>query len=545
MRSMQRIGWIVRCAVALGLVVLASHSLLGVSDGDGLGHDESIALLSMAGHQMDLGRLKPQEIQPLAAIQEQTQLAPDRGLAELARGLRGSDFHPPLYFVLGRLWLQAGGLFGASAYPPASARGIDVRLTRLSSLLLVLAVLLLALSGVYRRDEVGLAHLAAAALLPTVPYLTSQGFNCRPYALLILLTVLAWVLLVERVSLAEENTGSDDAQESAKILRFDLAIGLVLGLGLLTHYLFLFYAFGVLIGLVWTGRRGLISAVRAGLVTTAVFGPWLLFVGKRSFTPPGHLRKETASAEVALERIERLLRDYLSLGDAFPTLPAWLLPAVLSLGVLALLCHKNGCSRALAAVLALPFLGPLLVDLFVGRSLLAVDRVAVAAVPLLLWGLCWLMANLPRRIAPMLLAILSICAIYASPGHSFDSNRYIQGGNVVQQVLGGAEQPRLLVVTTADARGQLLRRTRYLPREADLAFVPANELARSLPTLAVPYTHLYVLGVPRPYGGRQKYRRKHAEAYDKALKAAGWKRVKSKKRRRNGWALYARGARGN
>jgi len=538
MISMQRMQFLARGSVCLLLLGLAVVSLLKIADGDGLGHDESIALLSMTGHQLDLRPLEAGKIQPLVEIHEYAQLDPERGLADLARGLRAADFHPPLYFALGRLWLQAGAKLNTPAHPPARARPIDIWLTRLSGLFLVLAVGALVFAGMRRNDAVGLAHLGTAASLPTVPYLAGHGFNCRPYALVALLAVLAWVLLLERITIAEK-TDTGEAVPS-RILRLDLAVGLVLGLGLLTHYLFLFCALGILVSFLWMGRRGLISALRAGLVTTAVFGPWLLFAGKRVLTPPAHLRKVTPSPEVALERLERLLRDYLSMGDTLSELPVWLLPSALAVVVACLLCHKSRVSRSLALALMLPFAGPLLVDLFAGKSLLAVDRVAVAAVPLALWAICWSLANLPRRIAPMAVAVIALVAIYASPPHSFRGNRYIQGGAVANKILQRAKDPRMLVVTTADARGQLLRRTRYLPSDSDLAFVPAGELARRLPTLAAPYTHLYVMGVPHPYGGRQRFRRNHANAYDRALKAGGWKRVKSKKRHRNGWALYVR-----
>ncbi len=535
---MQRMQLLMRGSVGLLLLGLAVVALLGVADADGLGHDESIALLSMTGHQLDLRSLDAGKIQPLVEIHKYTQLDSERGLGDLARGLRAGDFHPPLYFAIGRLWLQAGAAVGISAHPPAHARPIDIWLTRLSGLFLVLAVAVLVLAGLRRNDPVGLTHLGTAASIPVVPYLAGHGFNCRPYALVALLAVLAWVLLLERLTVAEK-TDPGEAVHS-KILRLDLAVGLVLVLGLLTHYLFLFCALGILSSFLWMGRRGLVSAIRAGLVTTALFVPWLVFAGKRVLTPPAHLRKVTPSAEVALERLERLLRDYLSMGDVLPELPVWLLPCVLAFVIVCLVCHKSRVSRSLALALMLPFVGPLLVDLLAGKSLLAVDRVAVAAVPLAVWGICWPLANLPRRIAPMVVAVIVVVSVYASPAYSFRGNRYIEGGAIVNKILQRAHDPRMLVVTTADARGQLLRRTRYLPPESDLAFVPAGELARRLPALAAPYTHLYVMGVPRPYGGRQKFRRKHADAYDKALKAGGWKRAKSKKRHRNGWALYVR-----
>ena len=540
MGSMQRIRWWARGALAALLLGLAAAALPGLSDADGLGHDESIALLSMTGHQLDRGPLDAGKIQPLSILHQQVQLDPSRGIADLFYGLRATDFHPPLYFVLGRLWLQAGGLVGVSTYPPATAVPIDVWLTRLSGLLLVLAVAVLVVAGLRRQDAVGLAHLAAAASIPHLPYLASHGFNCRPYALVALLAVVGWVLLLERLRFTEGTGSLSEAATRAAILRLDLALGLVLGLGLLTHYLFLFYALGILIPFLGMGRRGLASAVRAGLVTVALFGPWLLFAGERVLKPPAHLRKVTPSAEIAIERLDRLLRDYLSLGDSLPELSHWVLPGALALGLLLLLCHNSRVSRALAAVLALPFLGPLCVDLAVGRSLLAVDRVAVAAVPIGLWAIGWALANLPARLAPFVVAAAAILVVSAAPEHSFRANRYIQGGDVASAILERADVASMLVVTTADARGQLLRRTRYLPSSADLAFVPARDLAKTLPTLAAPYTHLYVLGVPRPYGGRQKFRRKHAETYDKALRARGWTRTRSKRRHKNGWALYSK-----
>ncbi len=538
----------VRGAVALLVVLLAARSVLLPADGDGLGHDESIALLAMTGHQYDLDALEPKTIVPLAPVLATTELDPDRGLADLARGLRGRDFHPPLYFVLGQAWLRIGPIFGTSAHPPADARAVDRWLTRLSGCLFWLAVVALAVAGWRREDAVGLAHLGAAAALPTLPYLAMQAFNCRPYPLVVLLAVVAWVLVVERVAPEAPADGAGDGVDDGARAgrRLDVAIGVVLGLGLLTHYLFVFFAAGVVAALLGLGRRGVGAAARAVGAATVLFGPWLIFAGGRVLKPPAHLRKPTAGPVEAFEHLDKLLRKYFSTGDLEAPYAFWMLPAALALVCLLLAVLPRGesvratVSRRVALCLAAPLAGPLLFDLLASRSLLSIDRVAVASVPLLVWAGAWLLALLPGRWAPGLVAAAALAAVTLSPGHEFDDNRFLAGGAKARAALARVPDGRLLVATTADARGQLLRRVRYLPREADLVFVPAGTLSRRTPDLARPYTHLHVLGVRHAYGGRPRFKKRHSDDLDEALKEDGWRRVASKNRRRNGWALYSR-----
>lgn len=497
----------------------------------GLHHDEAITLLAATGHQEDLRRLVPGMALPVASIHALEELDPLRGPLDVARGLVRTDFHPPLYFVAAHLWLQLGAAAGVPAGSHTDPLAVDRWLARLSGGAVLLAVGLFLLEGLRRRDRAGVAGLGAAVLLVANPYVGQQADSCRPYALVILLAAASWILLLRLL-------GQDDRRDTFRAV----LLGLVLGMGILTHYLFAPCAVGMILALL-QGRGGPRRAVLAGGVAALVFAPWLAFAGSRVIEPPSHLRRGAGGMATCVERIDDLLRGYFALvepaGARHPW-PPWVLPALLGVACLVLLARGGRVGRALCLVLVLPLGLPLAVDLGLDRRLLSVDRVAVAFVPLASWGAAWLLLVCGRRAGPALLLVAAAALLHAAPPpEDVYPNRYVRGGAKLAAELARDDGARALVVTTADARGQLLQRVRYVPGETDLVLVQAPKLARQVPELARGYSHVFVLGV-RHARGHPGFRSRHAVRLDKRMEAAGFRRVASRSWKEDGWALYRR-----
>ena len=535
---------LIGCALLCGATLQAAwHDFVVQAPRGGLRHDESISLQAITGHQEDLERLVPGQIVPMASVHAMDVLDDDRGPARVARGLARTDFHPPLYFLLGHGWLRLGDRLGVPTRDHSDVLAVDLWLARLSGGLIFAALALLCAEGLRRRDRIGVACVAAAPLFLASQQIERESGNCRPYALLILLTVAAWLLLLRR--LAPRAGGPASTGDGPGI-----ALGVVLGLGLLTHYLFAFVAAPVVLaGL--QGRGGLRRAAITTATATTVFAPWLLYQGTRAFLAPGHLRKAATGWGMSIKRIDALLRRYFSGSPQLESLAGtaaehgfevapWMLPGALAITCAILLVRRGPVGRALGLALLLPLALPLAVDLAVGKSLLDTDRVAVGLVPLTLWGIAWALSRVGRRVGPVVALVVAGAVLLASPPRqAYTQSRGLAGGARLERVLQRVDSARVLVVTNADARGQLLQRVRYLPGETDLVLVPPDRLARDVPKLAAGYSHLHVLTVRHPRG-HPTLRRKHATRMDKRLVKAGFQQVTGQDWQRGGWVLYRR-----
>ena len=281
--------------VAVGVVALSIRvHLRGQPDG-GLDHDEVIAMMAICGTQMDYARPAEGERRALDSLHGFTRSRPDRGLVAQLTGLRDRDIHPPAFFVLGRLWHLAGvGVLGVDS---GSARAVDRWMTALPGLLVVLAVLLLALDGATREGWRRAAPWLAALLLCDLEFVVAQSANLRPYPLVILLATAALVCVVRMLE-RERTTDRDGA-----------LLGAIVGLGLLTHYLFAPLALGLAAGVAWSRpprwRRTLVVSLA---VSVALFAPWLGFAGLP--TPPEYFLGGWGSPAALLGGTERLLKIY-------------------------------------------------------------------------------------------------------------------------------------------------------------------------------------------------------------------------------------------
>jgi len=169
-------------------------------------------------------------------------------LGDMVDALR-RDGHPPLYYLLLHGWTS---VFGTS----------DEAVRLLSG---ALAVLTLPVAWVAGRRFGGRATaIAAVVLLATNPFAIRYATETRMYALVILLVLLGWLALRAAI---------DDGSRRALV-----AVAVVGGLLLLTHY-WSFYLLGATgLVLLWRWRRGQSRAGHAAIALAAsaiVFLPWL------------------------------------------------------------------------------------------------------------------------------------------------------------------------------------------------------------------------------------------------------------------------------
>ena len=190
----------------------------------------------------------------------QTVVISDGSLADIPARLE-KDGAPPLFYFLLNLWTR---VFGTSATATHA-------LTTTLSLLTVAAAW-----WIGRRHSGRVAGLLAAAAIAVNPYLVLYSTETRNYALFALLGVVAAGFML------------DALRESTRWAH--VALGVTLGLTMLTHAWGLFFAasmLGVLLLVAFVRRdRDLgVHALVAGGVAALVFLPWLpTFVGQLRHT---------------------------------------------------------------------------------------------------------------------------------------------------------------------------------------------------------------------------------------------------------------------
>jgi uncharacterized membrane protein len=211
--------------------------------------DELCSLSDADGWGLRLDRI-PLD-QPIPPLPVCTHLASARPIADVVRGVSREDAHPPLYFVLLRLWEDC---FGDSE---SAVRSLGV----------VFSVAGVALLYFVARDTVGSAAALRACLLMAVAVPQIQfAQEARNYAPAVTLTILA-VLCLVRLN-RRPTIGSASAFAAALLLM------------MLTHY----YAAGAAGALVLHGlitfrgrarRYTLAAAATAGVLFLALWGPSL------------------------------------------------------------------------------------------------------------------------------------------------------------------------------------------------------------------------------------------------------------------------------
>ena len=173
----------------------------------------------------------------------------ERGLRALLQELKTFDFHPPLYYLLVRVWLPIGG-----------RSEFALRFLSVASGCLTVAIG----ARLGRRLYGGRGGLAAGAIFALSPFLWYYSQEARMYAPTALLATLALYLLHR-------------ALEEGRWLLW-LAYSVVCALGLYAFYYFVFVPVfgGVYLVLLWRRHRHLaVRWVAVTAVTLLLYAPWV------------------------------------------------------------------------------------------------------------------------------------------------------------------------------------------------------------------------------------------------------------------------------
>ncbi|CAD5966311.1 Dolichyl-phosphate-mannose-protein mannosyltransferase [Planktothrix tepida] len=242
---------IVICLLALGIFFRFAH--LGHKV---YWHDESFTSLAISGH--TLAEIKQeifnhQGIIPITTLDKFQQINPDRGIGDTVRYLITSDpQHPPLYYVMARLWAQ---LFGDS---PAQVRSLSAVI----SLLIFPCVYWLCLE-LFDAPSVGWVALGLIAVSPLEIFFAQEARQYGLWMVTILLSSAALLRAIRRESLWSWGL-----------------YALTLALGLYTHLFTILVAIAQGIYVVISQQFRWHKTLRNYLIATAMgllmFLPWLI-----------------------------------------------------------------------------------------------------------------------------------------------------------------------------------------------------------------------------------------------------------------------------
>ena len=184
--------------VSAVILAAATWGLLLRPDRSDLEHDEVLSLLALTGHEGEFTQLAGGVELPIHEIHRLTRLEEGHGVGPVLRGLRDHDIHPPLYFLLARVWAEAGRMLGVPMAGqhggPVEAHAVDQWMTRFSGCLVLLSIVVLLADGWGRAAPDQAARAFAAVLLAASPVAHTQAHTIRPYALLLLISTVALVL---------------------------------------------------------------------------------------------------------------------------------------------------------------------------------------------------------------------------------------------------------------------------------------------------------------------------------------------------------------
>ncbi len=399
-------GWDSRRALALGgFVVAAAWVLLG---GRSLWFDELFSL-----HAASLLRTLPQRPAQLTTPEQGT--SPDREQpGGLVRFVRDHDAHPPLYYVLLRVWT---GAFGPS----------ERAVRALSGLLAVLTLLVVRDVARHGLGD-GAAGLAVVAVAAS-PLFLQASVEATRYALL---TFLYVVCAREVVGLVGGHGAPWRLAASA-------------GLLLYTHYLAAVLLGALVLFAAWERRRTGLGAVAGPLVLAALaFSPWLpVFlhhVREGRFDPPW---RPPLPPTLPLQVLHVVGFGGRVFGTASyfttSTAPGWLelllaLPVALlvGLGLVAAWRQSPRLARLVACGAGVPSAALLGASLW-KQSMVAYPRYFVFAVPFLALAVGAVGAARPARpgrvvraaaaAAVLALAVASLWALAANPTQGVGDRR--------------------------------------------------------------------------------------------------------------------------
>ncbi len=367
------------------------------------------------------------------------------------------DGAPPLFYVLLHFWM---GWFGTS----------DVAVRSLSGVIGVITVPLAWLAG--RRIGGRRVGWAAMLLVATSPFATRYGTETRMYSLVMLLTVLGFLALDR--SLRRPRPGNL------------VAVGVVTGLLLYTHYWSLYLIGTTMLWLAWQGWRGRPQwrrGARASFVAVAVgcltFLPWLptfLFQSKHTGTPWATPANFAAMVNAVSSFAGGGTNQGRTLGLIFF--------ALAGLGLFGMATNRRHIdvdirTRPLArplAVVVLGTLGAAIAGGFLTNSAFDARYASVVFIPLILMVSVGLITFQDRRVRSLILTVAVVAGL-ASSVTNVTTNR-TQAGQVAAAI-ARTSHPGDIVAYCPDQLGpavdRLLPSGRYhqttFPRGSGPAFV--------------------------------------------------------------------------
>ncbi|MBD2313805.1 glycosyltransferase family 39 protein [Desertifilum sp. FACHB-1129] len=232
----------------LGVFFRLSHLDLKV-----YAHDEVFTSLRVAGYDAErvTQRVFSGEVLTAADLLQYQRLSPDLGWGDTFRALMGNPEHPPLYYLMSRLWVQ---VFGSSV---ATFRALSATISLLS--FPALYWLCLELFGSARVGWIAIALLAIA------PFHVLYAQEARPYSLWIAMTILASAALIRAMRIPSGRNW----WLYALMVVLNLYTTLFSGLAIASHALYLL----ILERFRWTPT--LKAACGAWLVGAIAFLPWM------------------------------------------------------------------------------------------------------------------------------------------------------------------------------------------------------------------------------------------------------------------------------
>jgi mannosyltransferase len=358
-------------------------------------------------------------------------------LSEMIDALR-ADGNPPLYYGLLHGWMR---VFGDS----------DIAVRSLSGVLSVATIPLLWLAA--ERLAGRAAATWAVVLLGLSPFAVRYATEARPYALVMLL-VVAGQLLVRRAV---------DAPGLARLL----AVALVSGALMLSHYWGVWLVLAAVVALVVGARRGHPAALRVAVAVAAgavVFAPWApiaLDQIAETGTPWGAVVRPTAAVATAV----------LELGGDFSE-SGVLGTVIVALALLGALARRTGTSSIVidagrrSGVTAELCVAGVAVGLgavaaAVGGATFA-SRYASVAVPLVLLAAAVGASELPR---PFALPVLALVVLVGLAGIALNARESRTQAEQVAAAIERAARPGDVVAYCPDQRGPAVSRVLDAPVE--------------------------------------------------------------------------------
>ncbi|HIK16023.1 MAG TPA: glycosyltransferase family 39 protein [Leptolyngbyaceae cyanobacterium M33_DOE_097] len=379
-----------------------------------LWHDEVYTGFRSAGYVApeiwnDLAQNQPIQMQRL---KDYTSLKPNSNFGDTLHSLVAEDSqHPPLFFMMTRLWMQVLGS------PIRSLFGSQITVLRSLPMLLSLLAIPAAFALAWELFHSKAAALFAAMLLALSPLDVLFAQTARQYSLLTVVVLVSQWLLMRALRLSQPKPQNHQQSQAYSQWQPWLWYSFAVAIGLYTHPFFglTIAAQIVLVSALWLSDRAqtarvVIKFAGAVLLAIVAFTPWLIVIyrglGKVSastdwlkITPPikEYFRQWILNYTSLFYDLE------LGLNNPLDYLIRLLFIALIGVAVI-LVCRQ--CDRrAWLSVLTIIFVPLLLLagaDLALGGKRSTIGRYLISSYPGVQLAVAWLLATLCSRGLPKL-----------------------------------------------------------------------------------------------------------------------------------------------